>query len=58
MASNINDKISSPSEVVVNELTLINHAGVKVDLLNLYVGIEIYENIFSKCIVWKNPRGR
>lgn len=53
MASNINDRISTPGEVVVNELTLVNHAGVKVDLLNLYVGVEIYENIFSNVLTGK-----
>jgi hypothetical protein len=53
MSSNITDKIINPTDFAIDELILINHAGVRVDISNLYIGIEMYENLFSSVMSGK-----
>jgi len=43
----IKDVPSAGSEINLIKLDIVNHAGIRIDATNIFVELEIYENIFS-----------
>jgi hypothetical protein len=50
MSEIIKDTPKSGNDAQVLEVSLINHAGVKLDCSDLWANIEIYESVFQNCI--------